>query len=66
MQKYSKVYVNGHLVGDHKGGYTSFSFEITPYVKYGSENVISVAVSTRRDDKFGSIPPATAATFTVY
>lgn len=66
VQKYSKVYVNGHLVGDHKGGYTSFSFEITPYVKYGGENVISVAVSNRRDDKFGTIPPATAGNFNVY
>lgn len=66
VQKYCRVYVNGHLVGDHKGGYTSFSFDITPYVKYGDENVIGVAVSNRRDDKFGTIPPATAGNFNVY
>lgn len=66
VQKYSRIYVNGQFVGDHKGGYTSFSFDITPYVKYDSENVICVAVSNRRDDKFGTIPPATAGNFNVY
>ncbi len=35
------VYVNGDKVGVHKGGYVSFSFDITDFVKSG-ENVIVI------------------------
>lgn len=66
VQKYCKVYLNGTLLGDHKGGYTGFYFDITSHIVFGRENVISVAVSNRRDDKFGTIPPATAGNFNVY
>ncbi len=65
VQKYSKIYVNGTYAGQHKGGYTSFSVDITPYVKFGSENVIAVMVSNRRDDP-NRIPPMTAGNFDVY
>lgn len=37
------VYINGKEVGQHKGGYTSFSFDITPALKNGS-NEIAVKV----------------------
>ncbi len=36
-----KAYVNGKLAGSHKGGYASFSFDITELVVEG-ENVITV------------------------
>ena len=38
------VWVNGHEVGTHPYGYTSFSFDITDYVKYDGENTIAVKV----------------------
>ena len=38
---FTTVYVNGQECGTHKGGYVSFSFDITEYVKEG-ENVITV------------------------
>jgi len=41
---YCKVWVNGSLVGTHEGGWDSFSFDITPYVVYGKDNLIHVAV----------------------
>ncbi len=43
---YCEVYVNSQKVGDHEGGYTSFSFDISAYLKLG-ENVIELLV---RDD----------------
>lgn len=37
----SQVYVNGTLVGTHKGGYTGFSYDITSLVTAG-DNIIAV------------------------
>jgi beta-galactosidase len=48
------VYVNGNQAGQHKGAYTSFSYDITDKVTIGSDNVIAVQVDSReRTD----IPP---------
>lgn len=66
VQKFSRVYVNGQLVGEHKGGYTSFSYDITPHIRFGEDNLIAVQVSNRQKDLFGVIPPATAGNFDVY
>lgn len=54
VMAYADVYVNGKEVGDHKGGYTNFSFDITDFIEFGKENTIAVMVdSTERSD----IPP---------
>jgi beta-galactosidase len=66
VQKYSKIFVNGKLAGEHKGGYNSFTLDITPYVQFGKENLIAVLVSNRRDDPYGAIPPMTAGNWNVY
>ena len=51
---YAEVYVNGHLVGEHKGGYTPFSIDSTDRIEFGADNVLAVKVdSTERPD----IPP---------
>jgi beta-galactosidase len=50
----STVWLNGHRLGEYKGGYTPFFFELTPHVDFGGDNVLAVAVdSTERPD----IPP---------
>ena len=36
------VYVNDRIVGIHKGGFTSFRFEITDSVIYGKNNAVTV------------------------
>jgi hypothetical protein len=65
VQKYSKVYLNGHYIGDHKGGFTSFYFDITDHILWEEENVLAVAVSNRRNDS-QRIPPMTAGNWNVY
>lgn len=40
----TKVWVNGQFVGQHKGGYTAFSFDITGIAEAGKENKIVIKV----------------------
>lgn len=50
----STVWINGHKLGEYKGGYTPFSFELTPHLNWDGDNVLAVALdSTERPD----IPP---------
>ena len=50
----STVWINGVRLGEYKGGYTPFSFELTEHVNFAGENVLAVDVdSTERPD----IPP---------
>jgi beta-galactosidase len=48
------VAINGEKLGEYRGGYTPFSFELTRHLKWGEDNVLAVEVdSTERPD----IPP---------
>jgi len=48
------VHINGHRLGEYRGGYTPFSYELTELVNWRGDNVIAVEVdSTERKD----IPP---------
>jgi beta-galactosidase len=50
----STVWINGVLLGEYKGGFTPFSFELTKHLRPQDENVLTVQLdSTERDD----IPP---------
>ena len=44
----SRVWLNGHYLGVHEGGYTPFEFNIDDHVKPGSENVIAMQVDNER------------------
>lgn len=44
------VWLDGHLLGEHQGGYTPFSFELTPYVVYGKPQNLVVRVDDKRRD----------------
>ena len=49
----ANVLVNGKFVGEHRGGYTAFTLEITDKVRYGEKNNITVVVSNNiRSDVF--------------
>lgn len=65
VQKYCKVWLNGRLVGEHKGGFTSFYFDLTPYVNRQGENVLAVTVNNRQSDTY-KIPPMQAGNWNVY
>ena len=43
------AYVNGQLAGTHKGGYVSFSFDITKFVKEGENEITVYAIDDSRD-----------------
>ena len=50
----STVWINGALLGEYKGGFTPFSFELTDHLHHDAENVLVVQLdSTERAD----IPP---------
>lgn len=41
----SEIYVNGHFVGRHLSGYTSFHYDISDVIRYGQPNVVAVRVN---------------------
>ncbi len=45
------VFVNGRFVGEHKGGFAAFVFNITGFLKSGETNVIAVRVDNTSPDK---------------
>ena len=45
----TRVTLNGQKVGEHKGGYAAFSFELTPYLKFEKDNVLKVEVNNELD-----------------
>lgn len=50
----AKVFINGQNLGEYRGGYTPFSFELTKHINWNGDNVLAVEVdSTERKD----IPP---------
>ena len=51
VQSVADVFLNGRHIGDHFGGYTAFTFEITENVSYGFNNSLLVVVgNTYRND----------------
>jgi beta-galactosidase len=42
--KNSEVFINGHSLGIRPNGYISFSYDLSPYLNFGQQNVIAVKV----------------------
>lgn len=55
------IYINGKFIGEHKGGYTAFTFDITPYCYFGKENIIAV----KADNTLNDVPPI-SGDFTIF
>ena len=47
---HSQVFVNGALVGEHKGGYDPFSFDVTPYLKKSGKQSLKIKVLDATDN----------------
>ena len=45
VQTVADVFINGKHAGEHRGGYTAFTFEITDKVRYDYDNTLLVTVS---------------------
>src|ERR1700677_2854988 len=50
----STVWINGARLGEYRGGYTPFSFELTPHIDFDGENVLAVDVDSTEP---ADIPP---------
>ena len=40
----AKAYLNGELLGEHRGAFTAFCFELTPRLRFGAKNELRVQV----------------------
>ena len=45
----SEVWINGTSVGKRPYGYISFRYDLTPYIKFGENNVIAVKVDNSKE-----------------
>jgi len=50
----AQVYLNGELVGAHRGAFTAFCFELTSRLRFGQANELRVRVDNR---PFDDVPP---------
>jgi hypothetical protein len=48
IQNRSEVYINGKLLGKRPNGYVSFMYDMTPYISFGKENLLTVRVDHSR------------------
>jgi len=60
----SEFWLNGKSLGQHKGGYTGFEFEITRLAQFGSqENILTVKVDNLYHD---TVPPTVKSDYNFY
>jgi len=50
----AEVYFNGELITTHYGGYTAFTVDLAPYIRFGKENILVVKLDSRESL---NIPP---------
>ena len=49
VYNHSEVFINGQSLGKRPNGYVSFMYDLTPYIRYGEENVLTVRVDHSED-----------------
>ena len=58
----TNVYINGHHLGEHRGGYSTFRFDLTEHFTFGEDNTLLVEVD---NSAFEDVYPL-MADFTFY
>lgn len=48
VYKNGEVWINGHYLGIRPYGFSSFSYDLTSYLKYGAKNIIAVKVDNSK------------------
>jgi beta-galactosidase len=56
------VYFNGVHLGQHRGGFTAFCFELTPHIRWGGWNALAVRV----DNSYVEDVPPLGGDFNIY
>lgn len=51
----AKTYLNGHQLGEHRGGFTAFCYELTPYLHFGGSNELRVQVDNSHQKDVGPL-----------
>ena len=51
----AELYVNGRPAGTHRGGFSAFRVEITPYVSFGQNNIITLSVDNSPGETLSSL-----------
>lgn len=46
----AEVWLNGQRLGNHPYGYSSFYYDVTPYVRFGEKNILAVKVSNEGEN----------------
>ncbi|MFB2118291.1 sugar-binding domain-containing protein [Parapedobacter sp. 2B3] len=49
VYNHSEVFINGQSLGKRPNGYISFMYDLTPHIRYGQENVLTVRVDHSQD-----------------
>ncbi|WP_396600649.1 glycoside hydrolase family 2 protein [Algibacter sp. R77976] len=52
VRQIADVYINGKHIGQNQTGFIPFGFDLTPYLKFGEDNVLAVKVNNDRGDHF--------------
>ncbi len=50
VHRNSMLWINGFYIGEEHSGYSSFQYDITDYLNYGGDNVISVRVDATMEE----------------
>ncbi len=52
VRQIADVYINGQHLGQNQTGFIPFGYDLTPHLKFGSDNIIAVKVNNDRGDHF--------------